>query len=299
MKYIFVLNGRADKQPLYEGLRQQLDSFEEPFEVYNTIGVGDGTRFTRIYCDLHPSEEVCFVACGGDGIVNEVASGMVGFESKQLAIMKYGGSTSDFLACYPDRDFSSLKAMLQGEIRQVDIIRVNDSYAINVCNFGFDSFVAARANELTAEGLDPHKAYMRSIVRAILMGRFNRIRVVADGKRIGRRFLLLGTLANGVQLGGEFRCAPYALNDDGLIELCVIKPMSLLRFMLIMPLYRRGEHLTKPFARHKMHYRQVRHVEIDSKDLIELCLDGEMLPGAHFVVDIMPKAVALRLPRQS
>ena len=297
MKYIYILNGRADKVPKYKELFDQLKLYPHPYDLYTTMGEGDATRYVRVYSDLHPAEKVCFVACGGDGIINEVASGIVGFPDKQMAILFIGGSTADFLECYPGRDFRDVKAMLEGTTQSVDIIKVNDSYSINVCNFGFDSTVAAYANDLIAGGMDAHKAFKRGVVISLLTSRFNRIKVVVDGQRISRGLMLLCTLANGVQVGGEFRCAPNAKNDDGLIEVCYIRAMSLLRFLMIMPVYRNGEHLTRKLFKRQVIYRQAKEVVVSSKDLINICLDGEILPGSVFNIKILPKAITLRLPQ--
>lgn len=299
MKYIYIINGRADKAPKYKELFEQLKLYPHAYDIYTTVGEGDATRYVRVYCDLHPNEEVCFVACGGDGTINEVASGIVGFPDKQMAVLFIGGSTADFLAYYPSRDFCSVKAMLEGTTKAIDIIKVNDSYSINVCDFGFDSTVAAHANDLIANGVKAHKAFRRGVVKALLTSRFNRIKVVVDGKRISRGLMLLCTLANGVQVGGEFRCAPNAKNDDGLIDVCYIRAMSLLRFLIIMPVYRNGEHLTHESFKRKVIYRQAREVVVSSKDIINVCLDGEILPGSVFNIKIMPKAVTLRLPQNN
>ena len=296
MKYIYIINGRKDKEPQYRELYDQLKQIAGPYELYTTIGEGDATRYVRVYCDLHPQEEVCFVACGGDGTINEVASGLVGFDHKQLAILFIGGTTADFLECYPGRDFRSVEKMLQGSTQTIDIIRVNDSYAINVCNFGFDAMVASKANDLIAKGMESHKAFSRGIITSLLTGRYNRIRVKADGKRMGRGPMLLCTVANGRQVGGEFVCAPNAKNDDGLMEVCYLKAMSLLRFLLTLPKYRKGEHLTDRFVSRRVLYRQATALEVWSKDLMDMCLDGEIVPGTRFKINILPKAITLRLP---
>ena len=297
MKYIYIINGRADKVPQYKELFEQLKLYPHSYDIYTTLGEGDATRYVRVYCDLHPYEEVCFVACGGDGIINEVASGIVGFQDKQMAILFIGGSTADFLECYPGRDFRDVKAMLTGTTQANDIIKVNDSYSINVCDFGFDSTVASHANDLISRGVEAHKAFRRGVAKALLLSRFNRIKVVVDGERIGYGLMLLCTLANGVQVGGEFRCAPYAKNDDGLIEVCYIRSMSLLRFLLTLTKYRNGEHLTHKFFKRKVIYRQAKEVVVSSKDLFDISLDGEVIPGSVFNIKILPKAVTLRLPQ--
>lgn len=98
------------------------------------------------------------------------------------------------------------------------------------------------ANELVAKGKSAHEAYTRGVVNAILTSRYNHIKVTVDGKRINRGYMILCTIANGRRVGGEFNCAPNAKVDDGLIDVCLFRPMSLLRFLMLIPLYRKGEH---------------------------------------------------------
>jgi len=295
MLYIFVVNGRADfVQRINDDLSKQLEGCTIEHKTYVTTGVGDGTRFVRLYCDLHPNEEVCFVACGGCGMANEVASGIIGETNKYMAILAYG-YTNDFIKYYPDLDFHSFEKILQGELHPIDAIRVNDSYAINACHFGFDSIVASEANYQTEQGHS--KPYLRGIIKGIFMGRFNKIKVVADGQKLNKRRMLLCTLANSKYVGGEFLCAPRAKNDDGLIEVCLIKTMLLINFLRLIPIYTKGEHLEHKFYKKKIAYCRAKHIEIKSSSIIEVCLDGELLPGTNFTVDIVPSSVNLILPK--
>ncbi len=299
MKYIYILNGRADKAPYYREFYDQLKETPHQYEVYTTMGEGDATRYVRLYCDLHPEEEVCFVACGGNGIINGVASGMVEFASsnKTMAILYFGGATEDFIINFPGRNFRSIKEMLNGIVTPIDIIRINDSYCLNVCNLGFNSKVASRANELVAQGKSAHQAYTRGVINAILTSRFNRIKVFVDGKRIARGAMVLCTVANGMRVGGEFNCAPTARVDDGLMDVCYFRPMSLLRLLMLIPHYRKGDHIGSKVGGRKVLFRQAREVIVSSKDLIDIYLDGEQLQGSYFEMKLLPGALPLRLPR--
>ena len=308
MKYIYIINGRADKAAQYQEFYDQLKEIPHQHEVYTTLGEGDATRYVRLYCDLHPEEEVCFVACGGNGIINGVASGLVGYkysgdpvarqcDNKTIAILYFAGSTEDFIINFPGRNFRSVKEMLEGIVTPTDIIQVNDSYCLNVCNIGFNSKVASRANELVAKGKSAHEAYTRGVINAILTSRFNHIKVFVDGERIARGPMVLCTFANGRRVGGEFNCAPTAKLDDGLIDVCYFRAMSLLRLLLLIPHYRKGDHIGCKAAGKRVLFRQAREVTITSKDLIDIYLDGEQLPGSQFHLKILPGALPLRLPR--
>ena len=285
MKYIYIVNGRADKAFQYREFYEQLGEIPHQHEVYTTMGEGDATRYVRLYCDLHPEEDVCFVACGGNGIIN--------------GVLYFGGATEDFIINFPGRNFRSIRDMLNGTVTPTDVIQVNDSYCLNVCNIGFNSKVASRANELVAEGKSAHQAYTRGVINAFLTSRFNRIRVTVDGEPIARGPMVLCTVANGRRVGGEFNCAPEAKVDDGLMDVCYFRAMSLLRLLTLFPLYRSGHHIGSRAGRNKVLYRQARQVTISSKDLIDIYIDGEQLPGSQFDLRILPGALPLRLPKLS
>ena len=296
MHYIFIINGRSDKSAIQDDVKRQIQEAGAglDYEIYSTRGVGDGTRFVRIYCDLHPRDKVCFVACGGSGTLNEVVSGMVGSTGKCLAVMAYG-ETNDFLKCFPDHDFTSLRKMLEGDVRKVDVMKVNDDYAINVINIGFDAAVAAFGYQAMEAGRAKN-AYRWGIFRAVFFKRNNRIRVVADGERMNRRRMLLCTVSNGRVCGGEFVCAPRAELDDGWMEVCLVRRMLLLTFLRILPVYRRGAHLDTPWVRRRIRYKRAKHVEVVSRDLVDIALDGELLSSHSFQIDILPKEINLILP---
>ena len=308
MKYIYIINGRADKTPYYEEFYAQLKEIPHTYTVYTTMGEGDATRYVRLYCDLHPEDEVCFVACGGNGIINGVASGLVGYAvssdeaaklcaNKTMALLYFGGATQDFIVNLPGRNFQSIREMLDGSVTPIDIIQVNDSFCLNVCNLGFNSTVASRANELVAKGKNAHQAYTRGVINAFLTSRFNRIKVVVDGKLIAPGRMVLCTVANGRRVGGEFNCAPTVKIDDGLMDVCYFRAMSLLRLLMLFPLYRSGKHIGSRPGKNKVLYRQAREVSISSKDLIDIYIDGEQLPGSQFNLKILPGALPLRLPK--
>lgn len=298
MKYIFIVNGRHDMVGRIDAdLEKQLKGVEISYDVYHTEGVGDGIRYVRIYCDLHPEEEVCFVACGGSGTTDEVASGIVGFKNKSMAIMAYG-ATNDFTKYYPGFDFRNLKKLVSGTYTLVDIIKLNDNYSLNVACVGFDAMVSYVSNEYIAGGMDGVKAFRKGVVDCLLSNRVNKIVVTADGERLNRKKLLLCTMANASWCGGQYFCAPRAKVDDGLIDVCLFKPCTLLEFLILMGHYEKGNHLTNKFCAKRLIYRRARHLELDSDSLIMVGMDGETFAASHFDVDIIPRAINLVLPEK-
>lgn len=299
MHYCFIINNEAKKSANAPLILKQIEEIDTPFdyEIYKTTAVRTAVSFVSDYCRNRPEEETCFVACGGDGTINEVSTGMMlagADKNKHLAVLSYG-SGNDFIKYYPGKDFRCIRSLLDGTAHDIDIMKVNgDSYSINICNFGFDAVVCSMANRLTRKGWK--NVYRWGIVHAIFHGRFNRIDVWADGKRITGKRMLLCTLGNNDHVGGEFYCSPKASNDDGLIEVGLCRCISLLRFLSVMDDYRKGTHLDNPKFNGIFTYRRAKNVRIHSDRPIELCLDGEMLPGQDFDVSIIPQAVSFIIP---
>ena len=297
MHYCFIINaepckaGNADKiQADINNLKEKID-----YEIYRTTAEKTATVFVKEYCAEHPEEETCFVACGGDGTINEVSTGMVGAQNKHLAVLAYG-SGNDFIKYYEGKNFLSVKDLVKGTPHKIDIIKVNDDrYSINVCNFGFDSVVASTANKLSRKG--NKNPYRWGIVKAIFCGRFNPIQVKADGELLnsGKRMLLC-TLGNNNHVGGEFFCSPRAKNDDGLMEVGYCKTTTLAGFLGLLPIYTAGKHLDDPKASKHFVYRQSKTVDVHSDKEIELCLDGEMLAGKDFHIEVIPQAISFIIP---
>lgn len=296
MKYFFVVNGRPDKKDLIDkDLEKQLADVDIQYEIYHTAGVGDGTRYVRVWCDLHEKEEACFVACGGSGTLNEVASGLVGFSKKTLAYLAYG-STNDFIKHFPGRNWKSLNDILNGSSSMIDIIKVNDNYSINVVNVGFDAMAALYGYNYMQKGIDGKTAYKRGAFRSLIGDRVNHIKVTADGVPLNKRTLMMCTIGNASWCGGQFHCLPDASVDDGLMDICLIKPLLLLEFAALLPHYESGTLKKDEFSKGKAKFVRAKHVELRSRDLIYLSLDGEILASRSVDLDIVPKAVQMIMP---
>ncbi len=298
MHYCFIINAEPSKAGNADRIQADIDKLENPIDygLFLTTAEKTATTFVNSYCMEHPEEETCFVACGGDGTINEVATGMMGARNKHLAVLAYG-SGNDFIKYYKGKNFFNVQGLIDGTPHKIDILKVNqDRYSINVCNFGFDAVVASCANRLSRKGWK--SPYRWGIVKAIFCGRFNRIQVKADGELLnGGKRMLLCTLGNNCYVGGEFFCSPRSKNDDGLIEVGYCKATTLIGFLRLLPIYTAGQHLENPKASKHFIYRQSKTIDIHSDEQIELCLDGEMLPGNDFHIDIIPGAISFIIPK--
>lgn len=300
MKYIFVVNPFAGQGQSENMVRSAIEKLpqKDDCEVYITKAVGDATVFVKNYCETNKDEAVRFIACGGDGTINEVFNGAVGFENVSVTCYPCG-SGNDFVKVFGGSEtFSDIKKLVEAPEQKLDLLKVGDRYSINVTNFGFDTTVAITINkEREKTGHGNKNAYTKGVVTALIKSMKNTCKVVADGEVLNRGGkLLLCTLANGQYVGGSFKCAPKAKTDDGLIDVCLIKPISRLRFVGLLGPYTNGEHLDNPKFSDIITYRQAKKIEVFAPKGFAYSLDGEIIYSEHFTVEIVPGALNFAVP---
>ena len=56
-------------------------------------------------------------------------------------------------------------------------------------------------------------------------------KVIGDGEEMNKDSILICTCVNGKYVGGSYKCAPRSVNNDGFMEVCCIKPVSIFKFL--------------------------------------------------------------------
>jgi len=298
MKHIFLYNPAAG-QGWAKDILQQTVSQHENCEFYETRGPRDATIFIQKRIAQEPEDQLCFVSCGGDGTINEVASGVAGHKNACFTVYPCG-SGNDFVKVYGGKErFLDLDALLAAEPAPIDILKVDDRWCINVFSFGFDTSVLKTMNAVKRKPLMGGKrAYYVGIVHALMKSMKTGCRVTVDDEIFYDGDILLCTFANGQYVGGSFKCAPRAEMNDGLIEVCLIKPVSRLSFVKLIGSYTNGTHLEDPRMKDILQYTRARKLTVESaKGLLPVSLDGEVIERKRFTVEIVPGGVNFALPK--
>ncbi len=301
MKHIFILNPAAGRINAFESiedkLKQVYDADGLDYEIYETKAPGDATAYIRDYCRKH-QEQVRFYACGGDGTLNEVVNGAVGFANASIGCYPCG-SGNDFVKYYGGKQhFLNLQAQIDAKEETIDLIRVGNRYAINATHFGFDSYVAQTVMDVRRKKVIGGKnAYTTGVIVGLFKGMSNKCRVTVDGKLLNPSGkILLCTIANGQYVGGSFRCAPRSLNNDGLLEICLVRPVSHFKFMQLVKFYTEGTHLGNPKFDGILEYCRGEKVEVEAPEGFIYSFDGELVKQNKFTVEVAHKAIRFAVP---
>ena len=299
MKHIFIVNTVAGEHSCLDEVKNAIARESEviDYEIFTPNSAKDNISQIKEYLEAHPGEEVRFYACGGDGTINKVASGIYGYPNASMAVLAYG-SGNDYIKYYGDLQmFRNVENAIHGIEKRVDIMQVNDRYALNATHFGLDSAVAKTMNKIRRYPIIGGKmCYPIAVLKAFFTGMRTKCTVYADGEQLNDGKICLCTIANGKYVGGSYQCAPRSSNDDGLLEVCLIKPVSRLKFALFKKNYTNGTHLDNPKFEKYIVYRRAKQVVIEGGKGFCVSLDGEILKGERIVVENKQQAIRFVVP---
>lgn len=315
MKTIFIINPKAGTGKNLDKRKEEITKMAAELGVevgfYITKAVGDAEKFARLVCEetqiSNPDEELRLVACGGDGTVNEVLNGIMGFSNAVLGVVPIG-TGNDFVRNFPENaDFMDIKSQLQGYTMKSDVIKYSGvidgkeqtRYCINMFNIGFDCNVADLTQTLKNYPLlSGSVAYLAAIVGMLIKKKGANLKVELDGEVVENGSLLLTAVANGGFCGGGVNSAPTASINDGVMDVNVIYDITRTKFLKKFPYYSKGTHMELPDIDDFLLFRQCKEAAITPLDgNMRLCVDGEIVDAGAVKMEMMPLAVNVLVPK--
>ncbi|MBQ6892732.1 MAG: diacylglycerol kinase family lipid kinase, partial [Clostridia bacterium] len=124
-------------------------------------------------------------------------------------------------------------------------------------------------------------------------------KIYADGELINPKgAFILCTAANGGYVGGGYYCAPRAAVDDGYIDVCMIKPVSLITLVRLIGIYKNGGHLNDKRFEKYITYCRAKKVEVVTEKPFFASLDGEVFETTHLIAEIKEGAFNFGAPKK-
>ncbi len=244
--------------------------------IYRSMGKGDMATYIKTHITNNNTD--LLVVSGGDGSVNEVVNAMMnGQLTIPLGLLPFG-TANDFssLLGMPSDIEDACDAILKMKVKPVDVGLVNGYYFINVCSAGLFTSVSHtvdinlknRFGKLAyyVKGLEQLQSYQPMHLS------FETEKGVIEDK------VSLFLIFNGQSAGGFDQLAKYALIDDGLLELVIIKAVAVHEILPLFIKVLQGDHLEDP----RVHYLQVPSVSVTSLDGSSIISDVDGEPGPGF-----------------
>lgn len=206
-------------------LHQLLERLEPAPRILATDGPGSAralaTGCARDGCPV--------VACaGGDGTVNEVVAGLLdahrqGIAMPVLGLMPVGTmNVFAFELGLPVRNLRQCwQAIVCGQTREVDLWMANDLPLVQLGGVGLDAAIVAETTWDMKRKFGP-LSYVVNAAR-LLSRPPPLLQVTVDGQRLEGALALLG---NGRHYGGVLKVFPGACQDDGLLDVLVLRKQT-------------------------------------------------------------------------
>lgn len=228
----------------------------------------------------------CIVAVGGDGSVNEVGSALAG-KNCTLGIIPSGSGNGLARSLKISMDVrEALFQLLEGKTVDIDTLRLNELFFINVAGLGFDAQVAHLFKKQKKRGL---LSYMKAML--VVYSRFKPIEISykIEGDTYQEKVFLM-SFANSEQYGNNAYIAPLASLNDGLIDISILKPFPLYAAPgIVLSLVTKRIHKSKYFVGH-----QVSELELATSGDAEIHIDGEaMHVGNTMKVGVQPEKLMI------
>ena len=311
------ISGKGKAKDVAEQGYAALTESGQQGQLVLTSASGDAKRFAHEAA----STGIRFVvACGGDGTLHEVVNGIATVPDVTLGVLPCGRG-NDFAAAVgiPLKPEAAIATLLSGTPVHVDLGRcyqnsdqlkggavepepslteqlslrgklTTDNYFITIATCGYDTEVSRRAAKGTPLFAGT-ASYAYAAVETLFYYEPPVVRLEGDfGIHEGP--LLLAATGITSRYGGGFQIVPNARIDDGLFDVCIVRPVSSLTVLRLLVTLFWGGHVSHPAV--SMHQTQTLKIETDTPML--LYADGEPMCETPAVIEIIKGGLTVMAP---
>jgi YegS/Rv2252/BmrU family lipid kinase len=279
MKHIFILNGNIKNHPFENVIHEVMKYYD--YEIVRTQGNDTDLMITKQF------KHSRIYSVGGDGMLNIVLQGMVHSDNELVIIPD--GTGNDFYRCFGKE--KNLRKILENSLKQeatlIDCAKINDRYYINTACFGLDSVIANTVHDGINIKFLNKQSYIITILKRVFKYKARHVKLYNDQELLYDGLMIICTINNGQYFGGGFQITPKASITDGILDVCVVDKISLLRLVYLLILLV----LHKLDEKKDVHFFQTNHIYIESK--YSCNIDGEEVQYDCYEIKMIPKSINL------
>jgi len=289
--WVFIVNpiaGNGYGKAIVPKLKEMIRQHDVDAEIVFTERYGHATELSEKYFRDGFRH---IIAVGGDGTFNEVARSLIDKESVTTGLIP-AGTGNDFIQIlgFPNR-FTDIDwdIFFKGMVIGLDAGSCNGMIFFNGMGLGFDAQVAAENYTEPGKVKQGSKyKYIWHIVKTLLFFREKRMTVITSTGR-HETDCFINTIAIGRRFAGSFFLTPKAIANDGLLDVCMIKKLSLSERFSILLKVPKGEHTGDK----RVNYYQTRGISLEFPEVVPFHVDGELNFSDKFDVTVLPEAIKI------
>jgi diacylglycerol kinase (ATP) len=287
-KWAFIINpvaGNGFARTILPKLEEMIIKNNISAELVYTERPGHATELSASYLEKGFSY---IIGVGGDGTLNEIAKPLINKENVIAGLIP-AGTGNDFIQIlgfpnhFGEKDWDTF---FKAHVIEMDTGSCNGMIFLNGMGLGFDAQVAAEnyvePGKVKKGG--KHK-YIWHIIKTLLFFREKRMTVIT-GKGRQESDCFINTIAIGRRFAGGFLLTPKAISNDGLLDVCMIKKLSLIQRFSILLKVPEGKHIYDK----KVNYYQTSGLNLEFSEEVPFHVDGELYFSRKFDVSVLPSS---------
>lgn len=316
-----------------DGAAERLKRFLSLYNHDNTFDLAR-TGYPRHAIELakHAKGYDTVLALGGDGVVHEVANGLMRIEKTArptLGVVPVG-SGNDFartlgITEITDVSGTDFAPILYCERTKIDVLKVayepigipgsepventaelktgmgnrEVEYAVETVSFGLCAAIAADTQVLRkSTGLRGAPLYTASGMRCFGRGYRNfPVSVRIDDSEAQSLKIIVFAVQNGPTYGSGYHICPNADPSDGALDICYAKgPVPRTAALPVFLSAKNGRHVNSKFVR----LQRAQSVDLEfAEDSYPIQLDGEIIRARNMRIEVVPDALDVLKPAQA
>lgn len=323
------ISGKGNAKNVAEQAHAALTESGKQGKLMFTSAAGDAKRFAK---EAVSDGARFVIACGGDGTLHEVVNGIAATPNVTLGVLPCGRGNDfaaaigvplkpeaaiatllsgtaihvDLGCCYQNSDQEkslSTESVAQNEMEEGSTEKhfnlqtplpepqgIIKKYFITIATCGYDAEVSRRAAKGTPLFAGT-ASYAYAAVETLFYYDPPTVHLEGDfGTYEGP--LLLAATGITSRYGGGFQIVPDARIDDGLFDVCIIRPVSSLTVLRLLVTLFWGGHVSHPAV--SIHQTQTLKIETDTPML--LYADGEPMCETPATIEIIKDGLSVMSP---
>ncbi len=290
-KTLFIVNHKAGNNQLTD-LEANINQHAEQNNYPHFIYIIDDDPINGIGESLKSFMPNVVVAIGGDGTINMVASA-IKFTDIKLLIVPYGsanGMAKELSMPAQIIDCLNLLNPQKGITKNLDLLLVNDKDVIHLADVGLNARVVYRFQTGKSRGM---LSYAKHLLSEILFLGYKKFTITLNGNTIRTVKAVSLTFANATKYGTGAVINPDGFLDDGLFEICIVKPFpKIMVFNFALQMFRNRLKYSQYFE-----VLQCEKAVIRCKNKTTLQYDGEVLGKVKEInIEVQKNALQVIVP---
>ena len=285
MKILFIINQASGNNTTnwQSFIEDYFRGKDHPIKIINLEGLFSVDSLKKEVAGFDPQR---VVAVGGDGTVKLVASCLLQ-SGIPLGILPAGSANGMAKELgIPADATASLELVLNGQIKSIHLVKINEELCIHLGDIGFNAFVIKKFETQAHRG-------MWGYIKASWKVLWEQPRMMVElhvNDTIVKRSAAMIVIANATRYGSGAIINPGGDLSDELFEVIVVKKISISEIYKMMV-----THLSYDPAKTEVY--QVRSLHIKSKIKAHFQVDGEYLGKIKEVnASLIPAAINMIIP---